>query len=67
VWIIKTWQHISPELTRKDFKKCCISNAADGTDVGMLWNDSEEDGNVTGECEEDDGADYEDRDSDTDW
>ena len=28
----------------KGFKKCCISNAMDGTDE-MLWNDSE-DGNV---------------------
>ena len=26
------------------FKKCCISIAVDGTDVDMLWNDSEEDG-----------------------
>ena len=30
----------------KGFKKCCISNAVDGTDDGMLWNGSEEDGNV---------------------
>ena len=29
----------------KGFKKCCISNAMDGTDE-MLWNDSKEDGNV---------------------
>jgi hypothetical protein len=33
--------HISPEVTVKGFKKCCISNAADGIDDGMLWNDSE--------------------------
>ena len=26
--------------------KCCISNAVDGTDGDMLWNGSEEDGNV---------------------
>jgi len=44
----------------KDFKKCCISNAVDGTDVDTLYNGSEEDGNVRSECEED-------RDSDTDW
>jgi len=29
----------------KGFKKCCISIAVDGTD-DMLWNGSEEDGNV---------------------
>jgi hypothetical protein len=39
----------------------------DGTDVDMLWNDSEEDGNVRSECEEDEGTDCEDSDSDTDW
>jgi hypothetical protein len=41
------------------FKKCCISSAMDGTDGEMLWNGSEEDGNVRSECEGD-----EDRDSD---
>jgi hypothetical protein len=30
----------------KSFKPCCISNAVDGTDDGMLRNCSEEDGNV---------------------
>jgi hypothetical protein len=30
----------------KGFMKCCISNAADGTDDGILSNGSEEDGNV---------------------
>ena len=30
----------------KGFRKCCISNAMDGTDDDMLWNGSEEDGNV---------------------
>jgi hypothetical protein len=33
----------------------------------MLWNGSEEDGNVSSECKENEGTDYEDRDSDTDW
>jgi hypothetical protein len=60
------WQHISPEVMMKDFKKCCISNAMDGIDDGMLWNGSEEDGNVRSGCQEDEGTDCEDRDSDTD-
>ena len=34
------------------FKKCCISNAVDKTDDVMLWNGSEEDGNVGSECEQ---------------
>jgi hypothetical protein len=46
VWIITAWQRISSEVTVKGFKKCCISNAIDETDDDMLWNGSEEDGNV---------------------
>jgi hypothetical protein len=30
--IITAWQHISPEMTVKRIKKCCISNAVGGTD-----------------------------------
>jgi hypothetical protein len=37
----------------KGFEKCCIS--------------SEEDGDVRSECEEDEGTDCEDGDTDTDW
>jgi hypothetical protein len=41
---------VSPEVTVKGFKKCCISNAVDGTDDDMLRNGSEEDGDVRSEC-----------------
>ena len=52
----------------KGFKKRCVSNAVHGTDDDdMLWNDSEEVGNVRSECEEDEGTDCADGDSDTDW
>ena len=37
----------------KGFKKCCISSAMDETDDNVLWNGSEEDGNVRSEHEED--------------
>ena len=49
----------------KGFKKCCISSAIDETDD--MWNTREEDGNVRSECEEDEGTDCADGDSDTDW
>jgi len=49
----------------KGFIKCCISNAVDKTDGGVLWNDSEENGNVRNECVED-GTDCEYGDNDTD-
>jgi len=51
----------------KGFKKCCISNAMDGTDDNMLWNGREQGGNVKNECEEDEGTDFEFGDSDTGW
>jgi len=43
-------------MTVKGFKKCCISSVVDGTD-DLLWNGSEEDGNVRSECEEEEGTD----------
>jgi hypothetical protein len=33
----------------------------------MLWNDSKEDRDVSGECGEDEGTDCEDGDNDTNW
>jgi hypothetical protein len=60
------WQRISPQVTVKGFKKCCVSNAMDETDDDM-WNDSEEDGDVRSECEEDEDTGCEDGDSDMDW
>ena len=62
-----TWQCITSEVTVEGSKKCCISNVIDGIDDDMLWMGSEEDGNVRSECEEDEGTDCEDEDSDTDW
>ena len=44
----------------KKVNKFCKSNAVDGTDDDMLWN-------VRSECEEDEGTDYEEGDSDIDW
>jgi hypothetical protein len=50
VWIIIAWQRISPEVTVKGVKKCCIAKAVDGTDDDdMLCNGSEEDGYVRNE------------------
>ena len=34
-----------------------MSNAVDETDNDMVWNGSEEDGNVTSGCEVDEGTD----------
>jgi hypothetical protein len=65
MWITTAWQSISPEVTVKGFKVCCLNNAVDGTDH-MLWNGSEEDANIRSEYEEDEGTASEDGESDTD-
>jgi hypothetical protein len=57
MWIKTAWQCLSPDANVKGFKKCCISNAVDGTDDGMLWNGSAENGHGRRECEEDKGTD----------
>ena len=44
---------------------CEGSNAVDGTDDDVLWNDSKEDGDVRSECEEDEGTDCDSGDSNT--
>ena len=67
MWIIAAWQCISPEVTVKGFKKCCMCSAVDGTDYDLLRNGSEGDGDVRGECEGHEGTDCEDGDSDTEW
>jgi hypothetical protein len=36
MWIIRAWHRISPEVIVKGFKKCCMSNAMDGTDDDMI-------------------------------
>jgi hypothetical protein len=50
------WRRASLEATAKGFKKCCISNAVDGTDDDMLWNGIVEDGDLRSEREEDEGT-----------
>jgi len=60
VLVTTAWQSFPPEVTVKGFKKCCICSVVDGTDDNMLWN-------VSSECEEDEGTDCEDGDSDSNW
>jgi hypothetical protein len=56
--------HFLALFSRIRVKKCCISNAVDGTD-DVLWNGSNEDGNVMNVMNL--KALTENGDSDTDW
>ena len=41
VWISTAWKRISDETEWKSFKKCCTSNALDGSENDFIWYDSE--------------------------
>jgi len=56
---------MSPAVTVTGFKKCRIVSAVGRTDDDMLWNGSKDLVNVWSECEEDEGTDCGDGDSDT--
>jgi len=58
-------EHLTRSVWKEFFKKLCTFKPMDGTD-NMLWNGSEKNVHVRSECEEDQGTDCEDRDSDID-
>jgi hypothetical protein len=49
-WIKTSWQWISPEVTVRGFKKCCLSNVMDERENNSLWEVEEESGNIGSEC-----------------
>ena len=49
------------------FENCSVSSAVDETGDDALWDETEEDGNVISECEEDEDTVCEDADIDTNW
>lgn len=36
-WVSSAWKSLPEEMVRKSFRKCCISNALDGTEDDALW------------------------------
>ena len=38
-WVVKTWNEIDSAIIIKPFKKCCISNALDGSEDSILYDD----------------------------
>ena len=54
-WVKEAWNEIAPEIVARSFKKCGISNAMDGTEDDMLWEDdliAEDENAENGEAEE---------------
>ncbi|KAJ8386439.1 hypothetical protein AAFF_G00170360 [Aldrovandia affinis] len=40
-WILQAWADVSPESIVNGFKKCCISNAIDGSEDDVMWEEAE--------------------------
>ena len=36
-WVSDAWDDIPPEMVAKSFRKCCITNALDGTEDDAIW------------------------------
>ena len=41
-WVIESWADIKTPVITKAFKKCCISNAMDGTEDDIIWEHQED-------------------------
>jgi hypothetical protein len=43
LWVSAAWKAIPESIIARSFKKCCISNALDGSEDDILWEDDGED------------------------
>uniref|UniRef100_A0A674NL54 HTH CENPB-type domain-containing protein n=1 Tax=Takifugu rubripes TaxID=31033 RepID=A0A674NL54_TAKRU len=41
-WILHAWDAVSPKSIIHGFKKCCLSNALDGSEDDLLWEEPED-------------------------
>ena len=41
-WISDAWEDIPPEMIQKSFRKCCITNALDGTEDDEIWEEEDD-------------------------
>ena len=57
-WVKESWQELSKEMVERSFKKCGISNALDGTEDDLVWEEEEHSSQVE---EEPDCDVYDDR------
>ena len=62
-WIKQSWDDISLSTVERSFKKCCISNALDGTEDDLIWEEEEE----TEDREDQEDALYDDRLNENEW
>ena len=63
-WVKESWQKLSKEMVERSFKKCGISNAVDGTEDDLVWEEEEDSSQVE---EEPDCNVYDDRITPEQW
>ena len=63
-WVKESWQELSKEMVERSFKKCGISNALDGTENDLVWEEEEDSSQVE---EEPDCDVYDDRITPKQW
>ena len=63
-WVKESWQELSKEMVERSFKKCGISNALDGTEDDLVWEEEEDSSHVE---EEPNGDVYDDRITPEQW
>lgn len=58
-WILQAWDAVCPESIINGFKRCCISNALDGSEDDVLWEEpvDPEDGSDDSESEHSEAED----------
>lgn len=65
-FIIDAWAKVKTESVIKAFKKCCISNALDGSEDDILWDDQDDDDDDVQDDDDDDVQD-DDQDDQDEW
>lgn len=57
-WIKEAWEELDLQIIVRAFKKCCISNALDGSEDDILWEEtpstSTEDSDTDEDCDRND-------------
>ena len=51
-WIFTVWEQVESNVIERSFKKCCITNAMDGSEDNLLWEESDQN-SVDSDAEED--------------
>lgn len=66
-WVVESWNEVSDAVVERSFKKCAISNALDGIEDDMIWDDNDDDRDKTEEDDDDEESVYDDRLTGSQW